>query len=483
MTRPGIVAYGAYLPYHRLRRERIGAALGGRSGSGSRAVASYDEDTTSLAVEAARNALSGLPARLRPVDVVLATTAPAYLDKTNAAAVHAALGLDRLGSAADVAGSAGGGLAALVAALADDEPALAVLSDIRTGLPGGADERDGGDAAAAFVTNRGAHDDVVAELVARAGVTEEFLDRWRLPGAAASSVWEERFAEDIYVACADEAFNVALKRADAVPLDVDHLVVAGAHARAVRAFTRACGVRPEAVVDRRVGELGDSGSAHAGVLLADVLDRAGPGELIARRVARGRCPVVLLRTTAVLASRRTVRPVAAQVLAGDDGLDYATFLTWRGMLERQPPRRPDPEPPYAPPAYRRAAWKFAFTGSACTTCGTRQVPPGRVCLGCGGVDTGEPIRLADVPGTVTTATIDHLAVTPSPPLVAAVIDLDGGGRVRCQVTDAVPGEVVPGLRVELTFRRMGSPAGIHNYFWKARPMRYAPLTPPTQVQR
>jgi hydroxymethylglutaryl-CoA synthase len=470
----GIVAYGAYLPHRRLCRERIGAALGGRSGSGTRAVAAYDEDTTTLAVEAARNALAGLPAQLRPVDVVLATTAPAYLDKTNAAAVHAALGLDRLGSVTDVVGSVGGGLAALVAALADDEPALAVLSDVRTGLPGGADERDGGDAAAAFVTSgrRASHVPVVAELVARAAVTEEFLDRWRLPASASSSVWEERFAEDIYLACADEAFGVALERADAVPQEVDHLVVTGAHARAVRAFTRACGVPPEAVTERRVAELGDSGAAHAGVLLADVLDRAGAGELIAVVTLADGAGVVLLRTTAELAARRARRPVADQVAAGQNGLDYATFLSWRGMLERQPPRRPDPEPPYAPPAYRRAAWKFAFTGSDCSACGTRQLPPGRICRGCGAVDTDQPVRLADVPGTVMTATVDHLAATPSPPLIAAVVDLDGGGRVRCQITDADAGEVLPGLRVEMTFRRLGSPAGIHNYFWKARPMRH-----------
>ena len=50
--------------------------------------------------------------------------------------MHAALGLDRAVLAVDIVGSAGGGIGALVAALADDEPALVVLSDMRTGLPG-----------------------------------------------------------------------------------------------------------------------------------------------------------------------------------------------------------------------------------------------------------------------------------------------------------------------------------------------------------
>src|SRR5262245_35650800 len=60
----GIVAYGAYLPYWRLERKAIGEALGAPAGSGARAVASYDQDTTSLGVEAARSAVRGL--RLAP---------------------------------------------------------------------------------------------------------------------------------------------------------------------------------------------------------------------------------------------------------------------------------------------------------------------------------------------------------------------------------------------------------------------------------
>ena len=50
----GILGYGAYVPYYRLRKESITAALGAGGGRGSRAVASYDEDATSMAVEAAR---------------------------------------------------------------------------------------------------------------------------------------------------------------------------------------------------------------------------------------------------------------------------------------------------------------------------------------------------------------------------------------------------------------------------------------------
>ena len=82
-----------------------------------------------------------------------------------------------------------------------------------------------------------------------------------------------------------------------------------------------------------------------------------------------------------------------------------------------------------------------------------------------------PERLADVKATVATFTVDRLAFSLSPPVVAAVIDFDGGGRLRCELTDVDPAAVKIGDRVEMTFRRLFTAGnGVHNYFWKARPI-------------
>mgnify|MGYP000281753236 CR=1 FL=1 len=102
----GIVSYGVYLPYWRLQRSAIAAALGTAGGKGTRSVASYDEDTTSMGVEAARRALAAAPAHYVPSIVAFATTEPAYLDKNNATAVHAALDLPANCGAFDATGSA-----------------------------------------------------------------------------------------------------------------------------------------------------------------------------------------------------------------------------------------------------------------------------------------------------------------------------------------------------------------------------------------
>ena len=72
----GITAYGAYLPYWRLQRSAIGAALGTGGGKGTRAVASYDEDATSMGVEAARRAVASAPEGVTPGGVIFATANP-----------------------------------------------------------------------------------------------------------------------------------------------------------------------------------------------------------------------------------------------------------------------------------------------------------------------------------------------------------------------------------------------------------------------
>jgi len=474
----GLVGYGAYVPYYQLERTRIAGVLGQGGGFGTRSVAAFDEDTTSMAVAAGRAALAGMtgpggqPGRACVRQLFFATTVPAYADKTNATAVHAALRLPADALAVDMAGAVRSGVGALVTAAQSALPTMAVLADIRTGLPGSADERDGGDGAAAFVFG-GAEDGlpVLAEVIGQGCATAEFLDRWRAPGAAASRVWEERFGEQAYGPLAEAAMSDALKQAELTPGQVDHLIVAGLPARAVNRTVRAAGVPAEVVADSHAARIGNAGTAQPGILLADVLDRAGPGETVLLVVLADGAFALALRTTEALARHRQAQPVAAQIAAGSTALDYATFLSWRGFLDREPPRRPDPDPVAAPPAQRRTDWKFGLVAAKCTRCGTRSLPPDRVCQQCHAVDEMTPEPLADVPATVTTYTVDRLAYTPSPPVLMVVLDFDGGGRMRCQLTDAAEDEVGIGLRVEMTFRRLVTAAGVHNYFWKARPIR------------
>lgn len=461
----GIIGYGAYVPYYRLDRSKITAAMGAGGGRGTRAVANFDEDTTTMGVEAARNCLRSTGAT--PGAVMFATANPAYLDKTNATAIHAALDLDQSAWAVDLGGSARSAEAAFALAHSAPGTNLMIVSDLRTGNPTSNDEASGGDGAAALLFGDETDAPVIAEVIGSAASSAEFLDRYRQPGDSASRVWEERFGEQAYLPLAHEAVEGALKAADLSLEDVDRVILSGLHARAVRGLARLAG---DKLVDDLTGVIGNSGTAQLGTLIASVLDEAQPGQVIlAVHLADG-AHALVLRATDAIAAYTPYSTVADQVAAGNDALDYNKYLTWRGFLDREPPRRPDPDRPGAPPAFRSEDWKFAFVGSRDRSSGAIHLPPMRVSMVGGSLDDMERIRMADVPATIATFTVDRLAFSLSPPTVAVVIDYDGGGRFQAEMTDVDPDEVRIGDRVEMTFRKLYTAEGIHNYFWKARPL-------------
>lgn len=436
----GILGYGAYLP-----ARRLGPDSGVR---GTRVVASFDEDATTMAVEAAR----GLPAA---GSVWWASTSPPYLDKTNAAAVHAALRLPSSVPAADLVGSARSTFAGLRAALATG--GLVVAADVRVGKPGSLDEKSGGDGAAAVVLGEG---ELVAEVLGVAGETLELLDRWRDPRRPTGEQWEERFGFEQY---ADLVRVVAARLLDEAGLaEADHVVVTSANP----GITKRAGALVKGALSSTGSPIGFSGAADPLLGLAAVLDVAGPGETILVLSAVDGCDGLLLRTTSLLPSRRAARPVAAQLAGGRD-VPYPTYLSWRGLLERELPRRPEPDRPAGPPSYRAGEWKFGFAGSRCTSCGFLHLPPLRVCRACSATDAMETVSVADLTGTVATFTVDRLAFSPSPPVVDAVVDFAGGGRTTLEVADADPDAIGVGTEVGLAFRRLFTAGGVHNYFWKA----------------
>jgi len=87
---------------------------------------------------------------------------------------------------------------------------------------------------------------------------------------------------------------------------------------------------------------------------------------------------------------------------------------------------------------------------------------------------GDGLSDCDAHGTIVTFTVDRLSYSLSPPVVFAIVDFDGGGRLPVELTDVDSDEVAIGGRVEMTFRRLATSDGIHNYFWKARPLRETP---------
>ena len=123
------------------------------------------------------------------------------------------------------------------------------------------------------------------------------------------------------------------------------------------------GAAKGAVADDLAATVGNTGTAHAGLMLADALDRAKPDDLIAVVSLADGCDVTIWRATAGDREQK-----AGAHGGGADRLERSPHVRdvsdVAGLPAAEPPRRPDPERPAAAPCPRRA-WKFAFMGSRC----------------------------------------------------------------------------------------------------------------------
>jgi hypothetical protein len=122
----GLIAYASYLPRYRLAGGDVGVRRG------DRVVASYDEDSTTMAVAASAERYAGTRRRR---NLYFATSSPAYADKTNATAdpFRARVAVDAA-FAVDLVRHRDAAVAAMAAAAATG--GLAVSADVRVGRPG-----------------------------------------------------------------------------------------------------------------------------------------------------------------------------------------------------------------------------------------------------------------------------------------------------------------------------------------------------------
>lgn len=462
----GITAWGTYLPFRRLDRSTIAAVAGKGGGRGTRTVASFDEDSTTMAVEASRRALRSGP---MPDTVLLGSVLPAFADKTNATTLHAVLRLPSSTASFDLGSSARSAVGGLLLAGNGAGTTLVAAADIRGGMAGSAEEASGGDAAAAvLIGDDTSSQPVLAEIVSTASVSAEFIDRWRAPGDAHSKIWDEKFSTVTSLPHAQEALAAALDQAGLKPEDITRAAIAAPFARLAKTAGGKLGL--PLIIDDLSASVGQTGAAQPALLLASLLEQSEAGDQVALVSIQDGADVIILRATDALSAYASQTSIASQVDSGAP-VSYGKFLTWRGVLEVEPPRRPEPQRVSATAAARSDEWKFGFVASTDPTSGAVHLPPIRVSADGERVDEMADRPMADVGGTIVTFTIDHVAYSPSPPIVFAVVDFDGGGRLPIELCDCDADEVSIGGRVEMTFRRLHAIDGIPNYFWKARLVR------------
>ncbi len=109
-------------------------------------------------------------------------------------------------------------------------------------------------------------------------------------------------------------------------------------------------------------------------------------------------------------------------------------------------------------------------GGRCKVCGYISTLALRVCPECRKKDQFENVKLSRR-GTIFTFTQEWYYPSPEPPTTLAVVDLDSGGRVYCQMTDCSnPSLVKIGMPVEMVLRKYHEAINLPHYYWKCKPV-------------
>ena len=469
----GIVSYGAYVPFHRLKLQAVAEAFGQPGASGEKAVAHFDEDSVSLGVSAALDCL-GAGDAARAVDALfLATTTPPYDAKAASATVAAALDLRSDVRAADLNGSLRSASAAILSALDSVRggagTALVVTADCRLAAPQGAMEGLFGDGAAAFLFGQG--DEVLARVLGAHSHTGESIGHWRDHGDLFVRSWEDRFVQRVYAQTISTACRGAMDACGLQATDFAKVVLAGPAPRAIVGVAEGLGFNKEQIVPPLFQTVGMAGAAHAPMMLAAALETAKPGDRLLFATFGEGSDAIVFEVTPAIEKAAKPRAVSGHLEPKRADLLYSDYLRWKGILPTEPARRPETPRPSVTALFRNREGNLRLYGTRCLACNTPQFPKQRVCAACQAKDQMEPYRFYGRTAKVATFTIDHLAASPATPTVFAVVDFAGGGRMLCEVTDCDPQELCIGMEVEMTFRRLYQAGGVHNYFWKAKPKR------------
>jgi 3-hydroxy-3-methylglutaryl CoA synthase len=478
MTKVGIIAAGGYLPRYRLSRAAIAQAGAWYDpslralGKSERAVCDWDEDSITMATEAARFCLAAAGGS-SPVGLYLASTTFPFADRQNSAVVATALDLPASCQTVDLASSQRAGTSALLLALqtAAAGTRLVAAADKRIARTASQHDAIFGHGGAAILVGS---DRLAAEYLGGATITRDFVDHFRRSGQPYDYYWEERWIRDEgYLKIVAEAGRAALAAAGVTGADV-HRLVFSSPIRGVReAVAKALGVGADRLADELAAGAGDTGVAHPFLMLTHVLEEATAGQVI-MVVGFGQGADVLLFRTTDLVAKRTA-PVTVKSLLGSGIVEqnYLKFLAFHGGLEVQWGMRAELDAKTAISAAARHDAEFGtLQAGKCPKCGTLQFPRAKICVNpsCRFVGLQQTHRLADSPAKVASFTEDWLAFTPHPPGLYGMLEFAEGVKMMAQFTADSAGRTQVGSAMRMVFRikAIDRARGYLRYFWKAQ---------------
>ncbi|MFC1999907.1 OB-fold domain-containing protein [Chloroflexota bacterium] len=476
----GIVSYGAYIPLSRMKRQVFSDFWGGFPMPGERAVAGFDEDSLTMAVESGMDCMNGIDPKT--VDgLFFATTTAPYKQWLSSSIMAEALDMRDDIRTMDITGALRCGTTAVAAGLDAVEAGsmkrvLVTAGDSIMGKPGSVYEQALGDGGAALLLGS---EGAVAVIEGSCHISDYFAGQWRADGDQYLRYWEERMVWDRgYSEILPQAISRLMNKYNLAPSDISKVVYDGPHDMR-RHLNVASTLKLDAaqVQDPLFLNVGNTGCALAMMMLVAALEEAKADDRIIFASYGNGADAFLLRVTPEIEKLRNRRGIR-QHLASKRMIDnYSTFVKWRELIEMESSGVGFREFTSVSQQRREHKIIFGLMGVKCTVCGTPQynqergTTPTRICVKCHAKDQFEDYRFADKKAKIFSFTQDSLADHPDPPVTLTVVNFDGGGRALLEMTDRDPDEVVVGMPVEIAFRKVSVDNGINNYYWKTRPAR------------
>jgi len=444
-----------YLPIWKLKREEIAKATGLPSMGGEKSVAHWDEDSITMAVEAARMLKGEFDA------VLFASTSSPFKIKQSASFIASALDLDNAFTM-DFSNSFRASTNALITAneLVDSgkfKRVLVVAADCIPIKPGSLYEQIYGDGAVAIAVEK----EGAAKIIGYNSSYQPLPGAWMLKDELIS--FDARLDAIFgYASSIQRSAMSLLGKLGMSPMDFDRIVASAPDPKSYEGLLKAVGAKPQEFFFKNVGILG---TAHPMLLLASQLDRTG--RILLGSYGEG-ADVIAIEIN------EPVQTNLGRMLESRKEISYGEYLYNKGLTAN----RDAPDRPSIAKLWREEKSVIRFYGMKCRKCGTISYPISRCCVECGAKDDFEEVKLG-YRGKIYTFTIDYL-VSPgnyigdgAHPHCVAVVDLDGGGRVLFEVTDTLTDfkGIECDAEVERTFRLLFEKNNFRYYGWKVRLLR------------
>jgi len=287
----GIVGYGAYIPKFRIRVEEIAHQWGANPDAIKRGllleektVPSPDEDTITISVEAAKNALkrTGIdPAKIGAVYV--GSESHPYAVKPTGTVVADALGISPEVHVADYEFACKAGTEAMFVAYCQVKSgvldyALAIGADTSQGAPGDALEYSASAGGSAFIFGR---ENVIAEVLETYSYTTDTPDFWRREGEFYPQHGGRFTGEPAYFKHVFNAGRRILEKTGLTPDQISHAVFHMPNGKFPLTVGKRLGFKKEQLEAGWIVPLmGNTYSGSSPTGLSAILDVARSGELV-----------------------------------------------------------------------------------------------------------------------------------------------------------------------------------------------------------